>query len=56
MLLIGYDWWSTGKVQRLTIWSAIFLVVVQQIRNPLGNTAAWQSFTAWVVMHMPSFS
>jgi len=55
LLLIGYDWWSTGKVQRVTIWSAIFLVVVQQIRHPLSHTAAWQSFAAWVAMHMPSF-
>jgi hypothetical protein len=56
LLMIGYDWWSTGKVQRVTIWSAIFTVVVQQIRHPLSHTAAWQSFAAWVAMHMPSFS
>ena len=56
LLLIGYDWWSTGKVQRVTIWSAIFLVFVQQIRHPLSHTAVWQSFAAWVAMHMPSFS
>jgi len=56
LLLIGYDWWSTGKMQRVTIWATIFLVVVQQVRHPLGYTAAWQSFAAWVAMHMPSFS
>ncbi len=56
LLMIGYDWWSTGKVQRVSIWSAIFMVVVQQIRHPLGHTAAWQSFAAWVAMHMPSLS
>jgi hypothetical protein len=56
LLLMGYDWWSTGKVQRVTTWSALFLVVAQEIRHPLGNTAAWQSFAAWVAMHMPSFS
>src|SRR5215472_12102682 len=56
LLLIGYDWWSTGKVQRVTIWSAIFLVFVQQIRHPISHTAAWQSFAAWVAIHMPSFS
>ena len=55
LLMIGYDWWSTGKVQRVTIWSTIFLVVVQQMRHPLSHTAAWQSFAAWVAMHMPSF-
>ena len=56
LLMIGYDWWSTGKVQRVTILGAIFMVVVQQIRHPLGHTAAWQNFAAWVAMHMPSFS
>jgi hypothetical protein len=55
LLMIGYDWWSTGKVQRVTIWSTIFMVVAQQVRHPLGHTAAWQSFAAWVAMHMPSF-
>ena len=55
MLVIGYDRWSTGKVQRVTIWSTIFMVLVQQMRHPLGQTAAWQSFAAWVAMHMPSF-
>jgi hypothetical protein len=56
LLLIGYDWWSTGNVQRVTIWSTIFMTAAQQIRHPLGHTAAWQSFAAWVAMHMPSFS
>jgi hypothetical protein len=56
LMMIGYDRWSTGKVQRVTIWSAIFILVVQQICYPLGRTAAWQSFAAWVAMHMPSFS
>lgn len=54
LLMIGYDWWSTGKVQRVTIWSTIFIVVVQQMCHPLGHTGAWQSFAAWVAMHMPS--
>jgi hypothetical protein len=56
LLMMGYDWWSTGKVQRVTIWSTIFMVVVQQTCYPLGHTAAWQSFAAWVAVHMPSFS
>jgi hypothetical protein len=56
LLMIGYDWWSTGKMQRVTIWGTIFIIVVQQIRRPLGHTAAWQSLAAWVAMHMPSFS
>jgi len=56
LLMIGYDWWSTGKVQRATLWSTAFLVTVQQGRHLIGYTAAWQSFATWVQMHMPSFS
>jgi hypothetical protein len=56
LLIIGYDWWSTSKVQRVTIWSAIFMIVVQQTCYPLGHTAGWQSFAAWVTTHMPSLS
>jgi len=56
LLLMGYDWWSTGKVQRVTIASSLFLVFIQQIRHPVGNSTAWQSFAAWVARHMPSFS
>src|SRR5579862_1581195 len=25
-LIIGYDWWSTGKIQRVTLWSVVFLI------------------------------
>jgi len=55
LLMMGYDWWSTGKVQRVTIYSTIFIFAVQQACDPLGRTAGWQSFAAWVAMHMPSF-
>lgn len=55
-LIIGYDWWSTGKVQRVTLWSMVFLVAVQEGRHLVSHTAAWQSFATWVQTHMPSFS
>lgn len=55
LLLIGYDWWSTGRVQRVTLWSSVFLLVVQQVRHPIGHTAVWQSFAAWVATYSPSF-
>jgi hypothetical protein len=55
VLLIGYDWWSTGKVQRVTIWSTIFMIVIQQGRHLLGHTAGWQSFASWVATHLPLF-
>lgn len=56
LLMMGYDWWSTGRVQRVTLWSMLFLFTVQQGRHLLSPTAAWQSFAVWVQLHMPSFS
>jgi len=54
-LLIGYDWWSTGKVQRVTLWATGSMLAVQQLRHPLGHTAVWQSFAAWVLTHTSTF-
>ena len=55
LLLMGYDWWSTRKIQRVTLWASGFLVVVQQGRYLIGHTAAWQSFAMWVYTHARSF-
>ena len=51
LLLMGYDWWSTGKIQRVTLWASLFLVVVQQGRDLIGHTPAWQSVAMWVYSH-----
>lgn len=48
LLLIGYDLWSTGKIQRATLWASVFLIVAQQVRSPIGRTVPWQSFATWV--------
>lgn len=48
LLLIAYDLWSTRKVHRATIWASAILIFIQQIRLPIGKTAAWHSFAAWV--------
>lgn len=53
LLTMGYDWWSTGRVRSVTIWSSAFLLAVQQARHPLGHSAAWQQFAAWAALHMP---
>ena len=53
--LMTYDWWSTGKVQRVTLWASGFLVTVQQLRHPLSHTAAWQAFATWAQTHAISF-
>ena len=48
LLLIAYDLWSIHKIHRATLWAGAFLIFVQQIRLPIGRTAAWHAFAAWV--------
>jgi hypothetical protein len=55
LLLMVYDWWSTRKVQPVTIWGSAFLVLVLQSRVLIGNTTLWQSFAGWVQAHAASF-
>lgn len=47
--LVAYDLWSTRKLHQVTIWASVFLVAVQWLRVPLGQTAAWHSFATWVL-------
>jgi len=56
LLMMGYDWWSTGRVQRVTLWSSLFLLTAQQMRHLVSRTTAWQSFAVWVQLHMHPFS
>jgi len=55
LLTMAYDWWSSGRVQRVTIWSTVFLLIAQQGRHFIGYTTGWQCLAAWVDMHMPVF-
>jgi hypothetical protein len=48
LILMVYDLWSTRKVHRATLWAGAFLIFVQQIRIPIGKTAAWHAFASWV--------
>ena len=52
---MAYDLWSTGKLQRATLWASGFLVGVQQLRHPFSHTAAWQAFATWAQTHAISF-
>lgn len=52
---MAWDWWSSGKVQRVTIWATLFLLAVQEARHLVGYTAGWQRMAAWVAMRMPAF-
>ena len=49
LLLVAYDLWTTRKVHRATIWASAFLVIVQQVRVPLGQTNAWHAFATWAL-------
>ena len=53
--LMAYDWWSAGRLQRVTLWASGFLVAVQQLRHPFSHTAAWQAFATWAQTHAISF-
>jgi hypothetical protein len=48
LCLVAYDLWSTRKVYRVTLWAAAYLIFVQQVRIPIGKTAAWHAFATWV--------
>jgi hypothetical protein len=48
LLLAGYDLWTAGKIHRVTLWASVFLIVLHQVRMPIGHTALWQSFATWV--------
>jgi hypothetical protein len=48
LMLAAYDLWSTGKLQRATLWAGAFLIFVEQIAPPIGRTAAWHAFAGWV--------
>ena len=38
---------SLHKVHRATLWAGGFLVVVYELRFPIGKTAAWHAFASW---------
>ncbi len=55
LAMMAYDRWSLGRVQRVTIWSTVFLLAVQQGRLPVGHSAVWQRMAALIETHMPAF-
>jgi FtsH-binding integral membrane protein len=48
LALITYDLWSMHKIHRVTLWAGGFLIFIQQVRLPIGKTAAWHAFASWV--------
>jgi hypothetical protein len=47
LLIVLYDLWSTGKVYRATILGSLFLIVVAELRIPIGSSAPWHAFAIW---------
>ena len=47
LALVAYDLFSTRKIHRATLGASMFLIVVQQIRFPIGQSAAWHAFATW---------
>ena len=47
VLIVLYDLWSTGKLQRVTVWASLFVIIVQQLRIPIGLTPPWHAFATW---------
>jgi FtsH-binding integral membrane protein len=47
LMLVAYDLWSIRKIHRATVWACAFLIFVQQVRLPIGRTAAWQALAEW---------
>jgi hypothetical protein len=45
--LAVYDYWSTRKLHRVTIWASAFLITIEMVRIPIARTALWHSFATW---------
>jgi hypothetical protein len=55
LLLLGYDLWSRRKVQRVTLWASVFVIVLQQMSTAIGRTVPWLSFAAYAQNLVRSF-
>jgi hypothetical protein len=36
------------RIHRATLWAGSFLILVLETRFPLGRTATWHAFAAWL--------
>jgi hypothetical protein len=48
LLVVAYDLFSLRTIHRATLWAGLSVAFVEQVRHPIGNTAFWQNFAAWV--------
>jgi hypothetical protein len=56
LLLVAYDLWSTGKLQRATLGAAAFLVTTQWAAVLFSHTSVWHAFAGsvqtWARAHL----
>lgn len=48
LILVVYDLWATHKIHRATLWGGTLLVLIQQLRIPIGHTYHWIAFATWI--------
>lgn len=48
LVLVAYDLWSARRIHRATLWAGCLLLLILHTRVPIGKTAAWHAFAAWV--------
>jgi hypothetical protein len=48
LLIAAYDFWSTRKIHRATFWGGVFVIFMQLVRLPIGQTPDWHGFASWV--------
>jgi hypothetical protein len=47
LMLVGYDLWSMHKVQRATIFGGLLMIIIEQVRVPIGMSAGFHTFATW---------
>jgi hypothetical protein len=52
LLIVAYDFWSTRKIHRATLWASAFLVFVFEIRFLVAKTMVWHAFAVWIQGHV----
>lgn len=48
ILLAVYDLWTRHRLHPATVWGSVALIVVQDVRVPLGHTAQWMAVAEWM--------
>lgn len=48
LLLAAYDVAARRRLHPVTVWGSLLLIAVQEVRLPLGDTAAWTAIATWM--------